>query len=58
MVFGAPTVQGRQGIAVQEAYDLTGDPCANPYWEKYIKLKLTERKKREMQEIETITSLT
>jgi hypothetical protein len=32
MVFGAPTVQGRQGIAVQEAYDLTGDPFYNPYW--------------------------
>ncbi len=30
--FGAPTVQGRQGIAVQETYDLTGDPFYNPYW--------------------------
>ena len=26
MAFGAPTVQGRQGIAVQETYDLTGGP--------------------------------
>ena len=32
MAFGAPTVQGRQGIAVQETYDLTGDPFYNPYW--------------------------
>ena len=30
--FGAPTIQGRQGIAVQETYDLTGDPFYNPYW--------------------------
>ena len=30
--FGAPTVQARQGIAVQETYDLTGDPFYNPYW--------------------------
>ncbi len=30
--FGAPTVQGRQGIAVQEAYDLTGNNFYNPYW--------------------------
>lgn len=32
MGFGAPTVQGRQGIAVQEAYDLTGENFYNPYW--------------------------
>ena len=25
MGFGSPTVQGRQGIALQETYDLTGD---------------------------------
>ncbi len=31
-LFGAPTVQGRQGIATQEAYDLTGNPYYNPYW--------------------------
>jgi hypothetical protein len=30
--FAAPTVQGRQGIAVQEAYDLTDNPYYNPYW--------------------------
>jgi hypothetical protein len=30
--FGAPTVQGRQGLAVQEAYDLTGNPYYNPFW--------------------------
>ena len=32
MGFGAPTVQGRQGIAVQETYDLTGENFYNPYW--------------------------
>lgn len=31
-VFAAPTIQGRQGIAVQEAYDLTGNNYYNPYW--------------------------
>jgi hypothetical protein len=30
--FAAPTIQGRQGIAVQEAYDLTGNNYYNPYW--------------------------
>lgn len=30
--FGAPILQGRQGIAVQEAYDLTGNPWYNPNW--------------------------
>lgn len=30
--FGAPTVQGRSGIALQEAYDLTGSNYYNPYW--------------------------
>ncbi len=30
--FGAPTVQGRAGIAVQETYDLTGSNYYNPYW--------------------------
>lgn len=30
--FGAPTVQGRSGLAVQEAYDLTGNNYYNPYW--------------------------
>ena len=33
MGFGAPTVQGRQGIAVQETYDLTGENFYNPYWD-------------------------
>ena len=32
MGFGAPTVQGRQGIAVQETYELTGKNFYNPYW--------------------------
>ena len=32
MGFGAPTVQGRQGIAIQETYELTGDNFYNPYW--------------------------
>lgn len=31
-VFGAPTVQARNGIAVQEVYDLTGNNFYNPYW--------------------------
>ena len=30
--FGAPTVQARQGIALQEVYELTGDNFYNPYW--------------------------
>ncbi len=31
-VFGAPNIQGRQGIAVQEAYDLAGTNFYNPNW--------------------------
>lgn len=30
--FGAPTVQGRRGIAVQEVDSLTGNNFYNPYW--------------------------
>lgn len=30
--FGSPTVQARSGIALQEAYDLTGNNFYNPYW--------------------------
>ncbi|PCJ77853.1 MAG: hypothetical protein COA57_16495 [Flavobacteriales bacterium] len=30
--FGAPTIQGRQGIALQEVYDLEGTNYYNPYW--------------------------
>lgn len=30
--FGAPIVQGRQGLAVQEAYDLAGTNFYNPNW--------------------------
>lgn len=30
--FAAPTVQGRQGIAIQETYELTGNNFYNPYW--------------------------
>jgi TonB dependent receptor/TonB-dependent Receptor Plug Domain len=30
--FGAPIIQGRQAIAVQEAYDLTDNPWYNPNW--------------------------
>ncbi|MEZ4806810.1 MAG: TonB-dependent receptor [Flavobacteriales bacterium] len=30
--FGAPIVQGRQGLAVQEAYDLAGTNYYNPNW--------------------------
>lgn len=31
-VLGAPTVQARRGISVQEVYDLTGNNYYNPYW--------------------------
>jgi len=31
-VFGAPTVQARGSISVQEAYDLTGNNFYNAYW--------------------------
>jgi hypothetical protein len=30
--FGAPVTQGRQGLAVQEAYDLSGTNYYNPNW--------------------------
>lgn len=30
--FGAPLVQGRQGVATQEVYDLTGTNYYNPNW--------------------------
>lgn len=30
--FGAPIVQGRQGLAIQEAYDLVGSNYYNPFW--------------------------
>ncbi|MCB9178364.1 MAG: hypothetical protein H6590_02940 [Flavobacteriales bacterium] len=30
--FGAPIVQGRSGVAVQEAYDLAGTSYYNPNW--------------------------
>ena len=30
--FGAPSKSARSGIAVQEVYDLTGDPYYNPNW--------------------------
>jgi hypothetical protein len=30
--FGAPLVQGRQGVAIQEAYDLSGTNYYNPNW--------------------------
>jgi hypothetical protein len=32
VAFGAPNVRGLQGLAVQEAYDLTGTNFYNPYW--------------------------
>lgn len=31
-IIGAPTRRGQQGIATQEAYDLSGDIYYNPYW--------------------------
>lgn len=30
--YGAPTIQGRQSISVQEAYDLTGNNNYNSFW--------------------------
>ncbi len=30
--FGAPIIQGRQGLAIQEAYDLAGTNYYNPNW--------------------------
>lgn len=30
--FGAPVVQGRQGLAIQESYDLAGSNFYNPFW--------------------------
>lgn len=32
VVFGAPVVQGRQGLAIQETYDLAGTNYYNPNW--------------------------
>ncbi|MCB9233245.1 MAG: Plug domain-containing protein [Bacteroidia bacterium] len=32
VAMGSPTVQGRAGLAVQEAYDATGNNYYNPYW--------------------------
>ncbi len=32
VVFGAPVVQGRQGLTIQEAYDLAGTNFYNPNW--------------------------
>ncbi len=31
-IFGAPSKRGKSGIAVQEAYNLTGNNYYNPYW--------------------------
>jgi hypothetical protein len=45
MAFGAPTVQGRQGIAIQETYDLTGDPFYNPYWGYQTQIDGTVKKR-------------
>ena len=48
--FGAPTVQGRSGIAVQEAFDLTGDNYYNPYWGYQTDGDSGERVKRNARE--------
>ena len=45
MVLGAPTVQGRQGIAIQETYDLTGDNFYNPYWGYQTQSDGTQKKR-------------
>lgn len=44
--FGAPTVQARSGIAVQETYDLTGNNYYNPYWGYQTSEATGERQKR------------
>lgn len=31
-VFGSPTIRGKQGPSVQEAFDLVGNNLYNPYW--------------------------
>lgn len=48
--FAAPTIQGRSGIAVQEAYDLTGTNFYNPYWGYQTSEKTGERVKRNARE--------
>ena len=45
MGFGAPTVQGRQGIAIQETYDLTGENFYNPYWGYQTQSDGTQKKR-------------
>ena len=45
MGFGSPTVQGRQGIALQEAYDLTGENFYNPYWGYQTQYDSTRKKR-------------
>jgi hypothetical protein len=32
IAFGAPTISGKNGVSVQEAYDLSGSNYYNPYW--------------------------
>ena len=44
--FAAPTVQARQGIAIQETYDLTGDNFYNPYWGYQTQSDGTQKKKK------------
>lgn len=44
--FGVPTIQGRAGIAVQEAYDLKENHYYNPYWGYQTSEKTGERVKR------------
>ena len=43
--FAAPTVQARQGIAIQETYDLTGDNFYNPYWGYQTQSDGTQKKR-------------
>ena len=44
--FGAPTVQDRRGISVQEIYDLTGDNYYNSYWGYQTNSETGEQEKR------------
>ena len=48
--FGAPTVQGRSGIAVEEAFQLTGNNYYNPYWGYQTDGDSGERVKRNARE--------
>ncbi len=43
--FASPTIQGRQGIAIQEAYELTDNNFYNPYWGYQTQADGTQKKR-------------